>query len=132
MSEIDADSNASPSSNITRGDSESFSDGEGSVACSNSTEDSVQDSRKRSRPTKTQTQVRAWLFEGEITTDLLPSDSDSATGLDEDEANLKFLRLKSHIQAELGANFEKLRPFNFPFYIFCHLLQPFHNLGFCA
>ena len=111
MSEMDADSNGGPSSDVSRGDSESLSDGEGSMACSDATENSVQDSRKRTRPKKTQTQGKAWIFEGEITTDLLPADSDSATGLCgevEDEGNLKFLRLKFHIQAELGANFEEI------------------------
>ena len=111
MSEMDADSNASPSSDISRGNSDSFSDDEGSVACSDATEGSVQvDSRKRSRPAKKQIQGYAWIFESEITTDLLPTDSDSATGLDgdiEDDSNLQFLRLKSKLKAELGANFEK-------------------------
>jgi hypothetical protein len=52
MSEMDADSNGGPSSDVSRGDSESLSDGEGSMACSDATENSVQDSRKRTRPKK--------------------------------------------------------------------------------
>jgi hypothetical protein len=128
MSEMDADSNGGPSSDVSRGDSESLSDGEGSMACSDATENSVQDSRKRTRPKKTQTQGKAWIFEGEITTDLLPADSDSATSLDgdvEDDSNIQFLRAKSKLQAELGANFETffghLSAHVSYFVIFCNL-----------
>jgi hypothetical protein len=79
-----------------------------------------------------QNQAKAWILRGEITTNLLHNDLDSASiDVDADDEEAKIQKTKSQTEAALGATFEILfgkeqHPHVKYFVFFCNLVNILH------
>ena len=132
MSESQSDSNESCEDESCMSQSHYNSDEHNSGASSIAFSDLLTKRRVRKNP---QIRGKTWVFEGEITTDMLSADTDSAAhtpGLnddDEDDDKAKFLILKSRLTSRLGDDFNiflGVETVFTRFVIFCNLVSVLH------
>ena len=91
---------------------------------------------KRRCRSNSQIQGKAWVFQGEITTDMLSADTESVANTpddddDEEDDKAKFSRLKLRLTARLGddfINFLGVKTIFTYFVIFCDLVRVLHNM----
>ena len=122
MSESDFSESSSHESSLSESD---CMDGAASLAADN---ESVLPAKRNHQQTKQRIRGMVWAFHGEITTNLLPDDSD-LPGLDDDDEKANFSRLQSRVKARLGDDFKLffgIETVISYFMIFCELSGVLH------
>jgi hypothetical protein len=101
-------------------------DGAASLAADN---ESVLPAKRNHQQTKQRIRGMVWAFHGEITTNLLPDDSD-LPGLDDDDEKANFSRLQSRVKARLGDDFKLFFRNRDSYFLFHDLLRTFWGITF--